>query len=100
VDTLGAQDLIKTIAAARLIGAEYILGGIRPQIAQTIVRLGLKLNPKATIADALALAFRRSGKAVLDRSVGNATRVASCFPQAGSVSVEPVSASLIQRTIR
>ncbi len=69
VDTLVAQHLIKTIAAARLMGADCVLSGIRPQIAQTIVHLGLELNviSKATMADALTLAFRRSGKAVLDQ---------------------------------
>ncbi len=69
VDTLVAQHLIKTISAARLMGADCILSGIRPQIAQTIVHLGLELNvvSKATMADALALALRRSGKMVLDR---------------------------------
>ena len=66
VDTLVAQHLIKTISAARLMGADCILSGIRPQIAQTIVHLGLELNvvSKATMADALALALRRSGRAV------------------------------------
>jgi rsbT co-antagonist protein RsbR len=70
VDTLVAQHLIKTISAARLMGADCILSGIRPQIAQTIVHLGLELNvvSKATMADALALALRRSGKAVVDRA--------------------------------
>src|SRR5690348_9314933 len=70
VDTLVAQHLIKTISAARLMGADCILSGIRPQIAQTIVHLGLDLNvvSKATMADALALALRRAGKAVVDRA--------------------------------
>jgi rsbT co-antagonist protein RsbR len=70
VDTLVAQHLIKTISAARLMGADCILSGIRPQIAQTIVHLGLELNvvSKATMADALALALRRSGKAVVERA--------------------------------
>ncbi len=69
VDTLVAQHLIKTISAARLMGADCILSGIRPQIAQTIVHLGLELNvvSKATMADALALALRRSGKAITER---------------------------------
>lgn len=69
VDTLVAQHLIKTISAARLMGADCILSGIRPQIAQTIVHLGLELNvvSKATMADALALALRRLGKAISDR---------------------------------
>jgi rsbT co-antagonist protein RsbR len=69
VDTLVAQHLIKTISAARLMGADCILSGIRPQIAQTIVHLGLELNvvSKATMADALALALRRSGKTIVER---------------------------------
>jgi rsbT co-antagonist protein RsbR len=69
VDTLVAQHLIKTISAARLMGADCILSGIRPQIAQTIVHLGLELNvvSKATMADALALALRRTGKVIVDR---------------------------------
>ncbi|MGC1409815.1 MAG: STAS domain-containing protein [Acetobacteraceae bacterium] len=69
VDTLVAQHLIKTISAARLMGADCILSGIRPQIAQTIVHLGLELNvvSKATMADALALALRRTGKTIAQR---------------------------------
>ncbi len=69
VDTLVAQHLIKTISAARLMGADCILSGIRPQIAQTIVHLGLELNvvSKATMADALALALRRSGRVITAR---------------------------------
>jgi rsbT co-antagonist protein RsbR len=64
VDTLVAQHLLKTVAAAQLMGAECIISGVRPQIAQTIVHLGIDLQgvlTKATIADALALALRRSG---------------------------------------
>lgn len=70
VDTLVAQHLIKTVAAARLMGADCIISGIRPQIAQTIVHLGLELGvvSKATMADAFALALRRLGKTVVDRS--------------------------------
>ncbi len=67
VDTLVAQHLLKTVAAARLMGADCIISGIRPQIAQTIVHLGVDLNAvttKATLADAFALALRRLGKAV------------------------------------
>jgi rsbT co-antagonist protein RsbR len=69
VDTLVAQHLIKTVAAARLMGADCIISGIRPQIAQTIVHLGLDLGvvSKATMADAFALALRQLGKAVVDR---------------------------------
>ena len=64
VDTLVAQHLIKTISAARLMGADCILSGIRPQIAQTIVHLGLELSviSKATMASALALALRRTAR--------------------------------------
>jgi rsbT co-antagonist protein RsbR len=70
VDTLVAQHLIKTVAAARLMGADCIISGIRPQIAQTIVHLGLELGvvSKATMADAFALALRRLGKTVVDRT--------------------------------
>jgi rsbT co-antagonist protein RsbR len=67
VDTLVAQHLLKTVAAARLMGAECIISGIRPQIAQTIVHLGVELNDvitKATLADAFAIALRRLGLAV------------------------------------
>lgn len=64
VDTLVAQHLLKTVAAARLMGAECIISGIRPQIAQTIVHLGIELTDvvtKATLADAFVLALRRLG---------------------------------------
>jgi rsbT co-antagonist protein RsbR len=67
VDTLVAQHLLKTVAATRLMGADCIISGIRPQIAQTIVHLGIDLESvttKATLADALSLAFKRSGLAV------------------------------------
>jgi len=66
VDTLTAQHLLKTVSAARLMGADCIISGIRPQIAQTIVQLGVDLNvvSKATLADALALALRRTGRVV------------------------------------
>jgi rsbT co-antagonist protein RsbR len=62
VDTLTAQHLIKTVTAARLMGAECIISGIRPQIAQTIVHLGVELGDvqtKATLADAFAVALKR-----------------------------------------
>jgi rsbT co-antagonist protein RsbR len=70
VDTLVAQHLLKTVSAARLMGADCIISGIRPQIAQTIVHLGVELNviSKANMADALALALRRLGKTVVDRA--------------------------------
>jgi rsbT co-antagonist protein RsbR len=62
VDTLVAQHLLKTVAAARLMGADCIISGIRPQIAQTIVHLGVNLSEvttKATLADAFVIAMRR-----------------------------------------
>jgi len=66
VDTLVAQHLIKTVSAARLMGADCVISGIRPQIAQTIVHLGLQLDviSKATMADAFALALKRTGQVV------------------------------------
>jgi len=71
VDTLVAQHLLKTVAAARLMGAECIISGIRPQIASTIVHLGVNLGDvatKATLADAFAIALRRSDLAVVKLS--------------------------------
>jgi rsbT co-antagonist protein RsbR len=67
VDTLTAQHLLKTVAAARLMGADCIISGIRPQIAQTLVHLGVELNvvSKATLADALQLAFQRVGRMIV-----------------------------------
>jgi len=67
VDTLVAQHLLKTVAAARLMGADCIVSGIRPQIAQTMVHLGVELNvvSKATLADAFAVALRRTGRKVV-----------------------------------
>jgi rsbT co-antagonist protein RsbR len=67
VDTLVAQHLLKTVAAARLMGADCLISGIRPQIAQTIVHLGVELQSvttKATLADAFAVALSRTGQAV------------------------------------
>lgn len=64
VDTLVAQHLLKTVTAIRLMGADCIISGIRPQIAQTIVHLGIDLQgitTKATLADALSLAMKQSG---------------------------------------
>ena len=77
VDTLVAQHLLKTITAARLMGAECILSGIRPQIAQTIVHLGINLEDvitKAKLSDAFRLALERSGRTVtrLEKSKGSA----------------------------
>jgi rsbT co-antagonist protein RsbR len=76
VDTLVAQHLLKTISAARLMGADCIISGIRPQIAQTIVHLGVQLDvvSKATMADAFALALRRIGKTVVDRAAPRAAQ--------------------------
>ena len=70
VDTLVAQHLLKTIAAARLMGADCIVSGIRPQIAQTMVHLGVELDvvSKATLADALSLAFQRTGRSVVRKA--------------------------------
>jgi rsbT co-antagonist protein RsbR len=67
VDTLVAQHLMKTVAAAQLMGADCIISGIRPQIAQTIVHLGIDLSAvatKASLADAFALALKRRGLTV------------------------------------
>jgi rsbT co-antagonist protein RsbR len=74
VDTLVAQHLLKTIAAARLMGADCIISGIRPQIAQTIVHLGVALGDvmtKATLSDAFAIALKRTGL-----TIGKVTRLA------------------------
>ncbi|MGB5960054.1 MAG: STAS domain-containing protein [Coleofasciculaceae cyanobacterium] len=67
VDTLTAQHLLKTITAARLMGADCIISGIRPQIAQTIVYLGVDLQDvvtKSSLADAFALALKRTGRTI------------------------------------
>jgi len=67
VDTLTAQHLLKTVTAARLMGAECIISGIRPQIAQTIVYLGIDLadvTTKATLADAFLMALKRVGATI------------------------------------
>jgi rsbT co-antagonist protein RsbR len=70
VDTLVAQHLMKTIAAARLMGADCIISGIRPQIAQTIVHLGVNLEDvmtKATLADAFVVALERTGTSIVKK---------------------------------
>ena len=68
VDTEVAQHLLKTVTAARLLGAECTISGIRPQVAQTIVSLGIEFGDiatKASLADALALALRQAGLKVV-----------------------------------
>jgi rsbT co-antagonist protein RsbR len=75
VDTLVAQHLLKTVAAARLMGADCLISGIRPQIAQTIIHLGVDLSDvttKATLADAFELALRRSGHKVVRQETASA----------------------------
>jgi rsbT co-antagonist protein RsbR len=70
VDTVVAQHLLKTVTAARLMGAECIISGIRPQIAQTIVHLGINLmniSTKATLHDAFELALQRTGQEFIER---------------------------------
>ncbi|MEU5881447.1 STAS domain-containing protein [Spirillospora sp. NPDC047279] len=70
VDTEVAQHLLKTVVAARLMGAECVISGIRPQIAHTIVTLGIEfadIVTKATLADALAYVLRHSGVEVVNR---------------------------------
>ncbi|HEY6218820.1 MAG TPA: STAS domain-containing protein, partial [Gemmatimonadaceae bacterium] len=67
VDTMTAQHLLKTVTATRLMGAECIISGIRPQIAQTIVHLGVDLGgvtTKATLADAFRVALSRTDRMV------------------------------------
>jgi len=74
VDTLVAQHLLKTVSAARLMGADCIISGIRPPIAQTIVHLGINLTEiitKATLADAFAVALQRTGAKVTRDSVNH-----------------------------
>ncbi len=71
VDTLVAQHLMKTIAAARLMGADCIISGIRPQIAQTIVHLGVNLEDvttKASLADAFVVALERTGTSIVSKA--------------------------------
>ncbi len=74
VDTLVAQHLLKTVTAIRLMGADCIISGVRPQIAQTIVHLGVDLQgvtTKATLADALSVALKRSGFVVTKANSSN-----------------------------
>jgi len=87
VDTLTAQHLLKTVAAARLMGADCIISGIRPQIAQTIVHLGVDLGTvvtKATLADALAIALRRLGLTVVKAATTGKRRPDGEAPSAPS----------------
>jgi rsbT co-antagonist protein RsbR len=72
VDTLVAQHLLKTVAATRLMGADCIISGVRPQIAQTLVHLGVELNvtSKATLSDALRTALDRTGRRVVTQDAG------------------------------
>jgi rsbT co-antagonist protein RsbR len=80
VDTVTAQHLLKTVAAARLMGADCIISGIRPQIAQTIVHLGVELGDvvtKATLADAFTIALRRRGLSVQRRDASRPAPAAS-----------------------
>jgi rsbT co-antagonist protein RsbR len=82
VDTLVAQHLLKTITAARLMGAECIISGVRPQIAQTIVHLGINLEDvitKANLADAFALALKRSGRTVTKLTSSPVSPISSLF---------------------
>lgn len=74
VDTLTAQHLLKTVTAARLMGAECIISGIRPQIAQTIVHLGVELGDivtKASLADAFRVAMQRTGHIVVRKAAAS-----------------------------
>jgi len=78
VDTLVAQHLLKAVAAARLMGAECIISGIRPQIAQTMVHLGVELHEvvtKASLADAFAVALKRTHRKVMSDRAVEAPRV-------------------------
>ena len=82
VDTLVAQHLLKTITAARLMGAECIISGVRPQIAQTIVHLGINLEDvvtKAKLSDAFALALQRSGRKVVREASAPVNPISSLF---------------------
>jgi rsbT co-antagonist protein RsbR len=79
VDTLVAQHLMKTVAAARLMGADCIISGIRPQIAQTIVHLGVDLSQvitKSSLADAFVVALKRTGSRIEARAPAEPSRTA------------------------
>jgi len=82
VDTLVAQHLLKTITAARLMGAECIISGVRPQIAQTIVHLGINLEDvitKPKLSDAFALALQRSGRKIVRDGQAVASPISGLF---------------------
>jgi rsbT co-antagonist protein RsbR len=73
VDTLTAQHLLKTVTATRLMGADCIISGVRPQIAQTLVHLGVNLGDvitKSTLAGALAHALERTGRSIVKNKRG------------------------------
>ena len=73
VDTVTAQHLLKTVTAIRLMGADCIISGVRPQIAQTIVHLGIDLQgivTKATLADALSIAMKKAGYTITKTARG------------------------------
>jgi len=77
VDTLVAQHLLKAVAAARLMGAECIISGIRPQIAQTMVHLGVDMHEvvtKASLADAFTVALKRTNRKVVSDRAPEAPR--------------------------
>jgi rsbT co-antagonist protein RsbR len=77
VDTMTAQHLLKTVTATRLMGAECIISGIRPHIAQTIVHLGVDLGgvtTKSTLADAFRVALSRTGRTVASASAAAASK--------------------------
>ena len=85
VDTLVAQHLIKTMTAAKLMGADCILSGIRPQIAQTIVHLGVNLGEittKASLSDAFQVALQRTGRTVVKVADARLQRQAAWPPRA------------------
>jgi rsbT co-antagonist protein RsbR len=86
VDTLVAQHLLKTITAARLMGAECVISGVRPQIAQTIVHLGIDLAQvitKARLADAFALCLQKSNRKVVTMSDAGSGSAKSAKTAAG-----------------
>jgi len=85
VDTLVAQHLLKTVTAARLMGADCIISGIRPSTAQTIVHLGVDLQDvmtKATLADAFRIALSRMGLKVAARKDQDRNRQSISQPTA------------------